>query len=315
MPIPRLSIIMPVHEGEAYLDAALGSLPDDDNGVIEVIALDSSATMACRDIVARHARRLTLRYEHRPDIPSWTVKTNRAAGMARAPHVAMLHQDDLWLPGRLDSILQALDADPGAAMLLTAATIIDESGKTLGRWRCPLEDRPSWEGPDVMERLLVQNFVALPSVVIRRDIWAEIGGLDESLWYTPDWDIYLKAAMRGRVSYIAEPTVAFRIHGGSQTVLGSRAPADFLDQMEIVVARYAPTIIGIKAPAVRRVAAASARINCLLAEAMHGRHAALVQIVGELFRLGPPGAWRYFRHSRILDRLLPRIQARLRGAL
>lgn len=315
MPIPRLSIIMPLHEGEAYLDATLASLPDDTDGLIEVIALDSSKTMRCRDIVARHAARLTLRYEYRPDMPSWTVKTNRAAAMARSRYVAMLHQDDLWLPGRLKNILHALDADPDAAMLLTAATIIDESGRTLGRWRCPLEGRSSWEGAAVMERLLVQNFVALPSVVMRRDIWKAAGGLDESLWYTPDWDIYMKAAMRGRVSYIAEATVAFRIHGGSQTMLGSRSPADFLNQMEIVVARYAPVIAGPKAQAIRRIARASARINCLLAEAMHGRRAALPQIMGELLRLGPSGAWRYVRHSRILDRLLPRIQARLRGAL
>ncbi|MBZ9649273.1 glycosyltransferase [Sphingobium sp. 3R8] len=315
MPIPRLSIIMPVHEGDAYLDAALASLPDDANGLIEVIALDSSSTMRCRDIAARHAGRLTLRYEYRPDILSWTAKTNRAAAMARAPHVAMLHQDDLWLPDRLTAILAALDADPDAAMLLTAATIIDEGGRTLGRWRCPLEGRSSWEGPAVMERLLVQNFVALPSVVMRRDIWKDAGGLDESLWYTPDWDIYMKAAMRGRVSYLAEPTVAFRIHGGSQTMLGSRTPADFLNQMEIVVARYAPVIAGPKAKTIRHIAAASARINCLLAEVMHGRTAALAQIMGELLRLGPWGVWRYMSHSRIIDRVLPRIHARLRGAL
>ncbi|WP_176400358.1 glycosyltransferase [Sphingobium sp. Z007] len=306
---------MPVHEGETYLDAALASLPDDADGLIEVIALDSSRTMRCHDIAARHAGRLTLRYEYRPDIQSWTAKTNRGAAMARAPHVAMLHQDDLWLPGRLGSILHALDADPDAAMLLTDATIIDASGRTLGCWRCPLEGRSSWEGAAVLERLLVQNFVALPSVVMRRDIWKAAGGLDESLWYTPDWDIYMKAAMRGRVSYIAEQTVAFRIHGGSQTMLGSRTPADFLNQMQIVVARYAPVIAGPRAPAIRRIAAASARINCLLAEAMHGRRTALAQIMGELLRLGPSGTWHYMRHSRILDRLLPRVQARLRGAL
>ena len=312
---PRLSVVMPVHEGEAYLDAALASLPDDPTGLIEVIALDSSAQPLCRSIVERHADRLTLRYVHMPHIASWTAKTNRAVAMARASHVAMLHQDDLWLPGRLQRIFSALDAEPDAALLLTAAIIIDDCGRMLGRWRCPLDSRDSWDGPAVMERLLIQNFVALPSAVLRRDLWLQIGGLDESLWYTPDWDLYIKAASHGRVRYIAEPTVAFRIHGGSQTVLGSRKPADFLAQMEIVIARHADAIAGPRAAGVRRIAAASARINALLAEAMHGRKAALLTVLRELAGLGPFGLHRYLRDSRIVERVLPRVQARWQGGL
>jgi glycosyltransferase involved in cell wall biosynthesis len=306
---------MPLHEGEVYLDQALASLPDDPDGLIEVIALDSSVEPRCRAIIEHHAARLTLRYEHLPHIASWTAKTNRAVSMARAPHVAMLHQDDLWLPGRLEAILAALDAEPVAALLLTAANIIDDQGRNLGLWRCPLDAYDSWNGAAVLERLLIQNFVALPSAVLRRDLWLQVGGLDESLWYTPDWDLYIKAALQGRVRYIAEPTVAFRVHSGSQTVLGSRKPAEFLAQMEIVVARYSDMVSGPRAHAVRRVAGASARINGLLAEAMHGRKAALLLVLREMACLGPSGLYRYFRDSRIVDRVLPRLQARWQGGL
>lgn len=312
---PRLSVVMPLHDGEAWLDATLASLPDDPDGLMEVIALDSSAEATCRAIIARHAARLTLRYEHLPHISSWTAKTNRAVAMARASHVAMLHQDDLWLPDRLTALLRVLDAEPDVGLLLTAATIIDDKGRTLGQWRCPLAGRDSWDGASVLERLLVQNFVALPSVLMRRDLWQQVGGLDESLWYTPDWDLYIKAALCGRVRYIAEPTVAFRIHGGSQTMLGSRTPADFLAQMEIVIGRYAHRLTGQGAPAIRRIAAASARINGLLAEAVHGRKGALLSVLIELIGLGPSNLFRYFRHSRIVERVVPRLQAHLRGAL
>lgn len=312
---PSLSIVMPLHEGEAYLDTTLASLPDDPDGRIEIIALDSSPGLGSGQIVARHMGRLTIRYMHCPAMPSWTAKTNRAVAMARGDHVAMLHQDDLWLPGRLDAVLAALDETPDAALVLTAATIIDEHGRTMGRWRCPLKARSNWQGEAVVERLLVQNFVALPSAVLRRDVWDRIGGLDEGLWYTPDWDLYIKAALLGPVCYIAQPTVAFRIHGASQTVSGSRSSADFLAQMEIVVARHAAAVTGPAARPVRRIAAASARINGLLAEAMHGRKAALATILLELLRLGPHNLPRYFRDSRIVERVLPRLRARLGGAL
>jgi len=315
MNLPRLSVVMPLHDGEAYLDAALASLPDDLAGMIEVILLDSSAQPQCCPIVSHHASRLTLRYVHMPHIASWTAKTNHAVAMARAPHVAMLHQDDLWLPGRLELLLDALVAEPDIGLVLTAATIIDDRGRTLGRWRCPLAAHAYWNGTAVAERLMVQNFVALPSVVMRRDLWLQIGGLDESLWYTPDWDLYIKAALRCRVRYIDQPTVAFRIHGGSQTIMGSRSPADFLAQMEIIVARYADTMSGPRAGATRRIAGASARINGLLAEAMHGRKAALLSVLGEMTRLGPISLHRYFRDSRLVERVLPRVKARLQGGL
>lgn len=305
---------MPLHEGEAFFDAALASLPDDPHGLLEVIALDSSQQPSCGAIALKHAGRLTIRYQHCPDIPSWTAKTNQAVRMARATHVAMLHQDDLWLPGRLDAVMAALNSGGDAALILTAAIIVDEHGRNLGTWRCPLGGKADWGSATVVKRLLVQNFVALPSVVMPRRIWLRTGGLDETLWYTPDWDLYMKAALLGDVHYIAEPTVAFRIHGGSQTMQGSRSHADFLAQMEIVVARYSNVVGGRRAHAVRRIAGASARINALLAQAVHGHKTALAAALMELLRLGPHNIPRYFRDSRIIERVLPRLRARLRGA-
>jgi len=310
----RLSVVMPLHEGQAYFDAALSSLPDDQSGLLEVIVLDSGKRSDCAAIALAHSGRLTIRYQHCPDVPSWTEKTNIAVRMARATHVAMLHQDDLWLPDRLDAVIRALDTASDAALFLTAAYIVDEDGRRLGMWRCPLTARADWDGASVVERLLVQNFVALPSVVMPRDIWLRTGGLDEGLWYTPDWDLYMKAAMLGPVHYIAEPTVGFRIHSGSQTMQGSRSHADFRAQMEMVMNRYADRVHGAQASAVRRVAAASVRINGLMAEAMHGRKGALAIALVELLRLGPLHMPRYFRDSRIVERVLPRLRARLRSA-
>lgn len=306
---------MPIHEGEAFLDATLASLPNCTDGTLEVIALDSSPHQRCRAIFDRHAGRWPLHYEHRPDTMSWTAKTNMAVAMAKAEHVAMLHQDDLWLPGRLDHVMGALGKEPQAAMIVSAATIVDGAGRTLGRWRCPLGGQTSWDGHAVMERLLVQNFIALPSAVLRRDLWQQTGGLDETLWYTPDWDLYLKIAALGRVHYIADPTVAFRVHGGSLTVTGSRDEEDFLAQMETVATRYMPQIQAGRMASVRRRARASARINMLLARAMHGHNAALLGALGELLRLPPLEIITYFRDSRIVERVMPRLQAHLRGAL
>src|SRR5207244_2105039 len=104
-------------------------------------------------------------------------------------------------------------ADPAAAMHLHAAQIVDERGKRLSLWRCPLPagDRPV-PAQQMLTRLLVQNFIAVPTPTIRREAFLQVGGLDETLWYTADWDLYLKLSSAGAVYYHPDLLASFRIH-------------------------------------------------------------------------------------------------------
>ena len=115
---------------------------------------------------------------------------------ARAAHVCMLHQDDLWLPGRVAAIRKWLRDAPEAVLHLTPAAIIDHNGRSLGIWRCPLPADTAVPAALMLERLLVQNFISAPTPVFGRDAWLACNGLDVDLWYTGDWDLWLKLAGR-----------------------------------------------------------------------------------------------------------------------
>ena len=112
-------------------------------------------------------------------------------------------------------------------MHLHPCYIIDDAARRLGLWRCPL---PAGESPVpaqmLIERLLVQNFIGIPPT-IRRDAFLSVRGLDDALWYTADWDLYLRLAAIGSVYYHSSPLACFRVHKNSLTVLGSRNSADF----------------------------------------------------------------------------------------
>lgn len=79
---PWLSVLMPIHEGEAHLPATLDSIVAEQPAGIELIALDSSPHRRCEAIVAHYADQLDIRYQHMPDCASWTAKTNVAAFQA-----------------------------------------------------------------------------------------------------------------------------------------------------------------------------------------------------------------------------------------
>ena len=309
---PWLTVIMPAYQGEQWINFALSSLAAEPTEGIEVLLIDGSPTPGTRDIASKYTDRLRLRIVERPDLRSWHDKTNVAVNLCESTHLCWLHVDDLWFPGRAAAVRAWIQAAPAAALHLAPCAIIDKNGRRLGIWHCPLPTERELPKALVIERLLVQNFIGAPAPVIRKDAWLACGGLDESLWYTADWDLWLKLAAIGPVYYHDNVTTGFRIHGSSLTVTGSRNAADFRQQMQIVLDRH----LGLASDAgkhIERCARASISVNTALAAASGGERRGLAGAACEVLRLGPAGIHRYLRDSRILERLAPRLRARLRG--
>lgn len=314
--LPWLSIVIPAHNGERWLGDALASLVAQGESGFECVLLDSSPGDGVGSLVDAYLPELDLRIYRRPDLVNWCAKANLGFAIARAPHVCLLHQDDYWLPGRAASIRAWLEDSPGAAMHLHPSYVVDRRGRRLGAWRCPL---PTGEDPLpvelLLERLLVQNFIAVPAPVIRRDALLAVGGLDEALWYSGDWDLYLKLARRGPVVYHSDILTCFRIHAESLTMAGSRRIAEFEWQMRSVLEAHIDALPANRRDAVMAKARASICVNVCLAEASNGRVLQLLRGLATLFGLGPSGMREYLRDSRLIERVLPRLRDRCCGGL
>jgi hypothetical protein len=207
-----------------------------------VIAIDASATDACWQIISAFSSKLNLRAERRLELRSQTAKINFGVEQAQADRICILHDDDLWLANRSAELKKWIAVEPDAVMHLHACYIIDETGKRLGVWRCPLPATQSPVSSKVfIKRLLVQNFIAIPTPMIRRDAYLSVGGMDNLLWYGEDWDLYLKIASLGNIYYHSVPLGCYRIHNSSLTVLGSRNGSDFRRQHETIVYRHVAT--------------------------------------------------------------------------
>ncbi len=308
---PWLSVIVPVHEGARYLDATLAAAAAERPDGVEFLLYDSGDDDgACRRIATRYAERMDLRYCATPDCKPWTAKTNRGVQAAAAPHVVMLHQDDLWLTGHVSALRRAIAEAPEAAMSIAPSVFVSARGREVGRWNLPFAPGIH-ASADIAAALLVQNTIAIPSPVIRRDAWLAVGGMDEPLWYTADWDLYLKLALHGPVHVRDAATTAFRLHGSSLTMTGSRSPADFRAQLESVLERHLPAL----SPELRRkhepMARTAIAVNCALAARRKGGGEALRRLAA----LGPAGLGRFLAASRLVDRIVPRIRLSLAGEM
>lgn len=311
---PFLTVVMPLHEGSDWIGATMETLAREHRTGVEIVAIDSSSTATTSDIVKTFADRLPIHLIHRPDLKAWPTKTNLGIELAKTKYVCMLHQDDLWLPGRSSAVSNWIREAPDAVLHLAPSFYVDRAGKRVGAWRCPLPSNKILDRDLLLGRLLVQNFVSVPAPVILRDAWLACGGMDDALWYTADWDIWLKLASFGPTIYHDEFTTGFRIHGSSLTVTGSRSASDFRMQMETVLDRHAALHSDTLPPAIERAARASITMNVAMAAASAGDRTSLPGAIKTLFSLGLGGMARYVRDSRLHERIFSRLRARLAGA-
>lgn len=121
---PRVSILCPVYNGEAFLEEALASVCEQDYDDWELLLVDDGSTDRSAEI-AEHWRRRdgrlrVLRHAENRNCGS-SASRNLAIHHARGELLAMIDADDVWLPGKLRFQVETLDAHPEAAMTFGAA--------------------------------------------------------------------------------------------------------------------------------------------------------------------------------------------------
>lgn len=307
---PWLSILMPVYNGAATLRATLESVAPQSEG-IELILVDQASTDDSLEIARAFQGDIGIELVPAPENRNWVQNTNKALALARAPRACLLHQDDIWRPGRAALLRRMFAAEPDATLWLHGADYIDETGATVGRISPPFGPRArSIATAEALGHLLVQNTLALPAAAFPTEAARRLKGLDETLWYTADWDFWLGLARQGRVFWSPERAAAFRLHRGSLTISGSRDLDDFAAQMEAPLLRHADALPADRRKRVMAAARASNRVNLWLASVFHDQRRPLRPVLGALLRLGPIGLARFLRDSRILARAIPRMRLR-----
>jgi len=314
MAAPWLSVLMPTYNGEEYLRQALDSIVIQQDSDIEVIAIDDGSTDSTPAILDAYSKRVPIKIFRQPQTGKTQVNTDRALSLAQAEYVSILHQDDLWLGGRLKIMRELALRYPGVDLFIHPVHFIDRKGKSLGLWRAPLGAHSSLAASDaVLERLLVQNFISISAPVFRRKAALESGGIDHALWYAYDWDLWLRMVRRGGVFYHSGALSAFRVHAAAQTMIRSSDIRSFKDELDTILDRHlkswaAPDEIKKR---IGRVGRFSNKVNITLASIVHNKGSGLASLIARFMALGPAGWHRYLRDSRIVERASARVKANL----
>jgi len=147
---PRVTVGMPVYNGERYLEQALESVLGQTHTDFELLISDNASTDAteriCRAYAARDPR---VKYMRRPQNLGAAPNYNLLVDMARGEYFRWAAHDDLAEPALLQRLVAALDAAPDAVLAFSDTTLIDEDGEATERY----VHRAPWRGGSAATRL------------------------------------------------------------------------------------------------------------------------------------------------------------------
>jgi glycosyltransferase involved in cell wall biosynthesis len=210
---PAVSVLMPVRNGERFIAEAIESILSQTLEDLELIILDDGSTDSTPKILEDLARRDDRIAIHRKSPGRNLSETlNLGASLAKAPLLARLDADDLALPDRLELQLRFLDEHPQVTLLGGQALLIDENGREFGEAHYPLDDEA------LHEALLTTNPFVHSAVVMRRDVFEEVGGYREIFVHSEDLDLWLRIAEGRKLANLPETLVKYRLHGNQQTL-------------------------------------------------------------------------------------------------
>jgi glycosyltransferase involved in cell wall biosynthesis len=204
---------MAAFQGERYIGAQLRSILDQLSSDDEVIIVDDGSTDGtCQVISALQDDRIVLirNASNQGVLRSFGTALSRSAGQI----IFLSDQDDLWLPRKVEVVVQSFLTDPDLMLVASDATVIDEEGVQIGG--SFYANRGKFRA-GLCSNLLIGKYhgctMAFRSSLLRTAL--PFPRAKEA--HHDTWIGCVNALLGGKTKYIAEPLVAYRRHSANVT--------------------------------------------------------------------------------------------------
>jgi glycosyltransferase involved in cell wall biosynthesis len=218
---PLLSVIMPVYNPPIeFLDKAIQSVVDQVYEHWELCIADDASTdpavaPALKRWAAKDARiRITIREEN----GNISLATNSAVELAGGEHLVFLDQDDMFTPDALGEVAVYLAQLPATDILYSDDDKVDAKD-----YRYSPQFKPDWS-----PELLLSYMYFSHLFVIRRALFAEVGGLRVGFEGSQDYDLALRATERAnQIGHVPKILYHWRALPNSTAASGGAKPESF----------------------------------------------------------------------------------------
>lgn len=194
----RVSVIIPTYNRGWALKRAVDSVRAQTFRDFELIVVDDGSQDDTADILAAYETDIRVIRQ-----PNAGVSAARNAGIRAAggEFIAFLDSDDYWLPEKLHVQIAYFDRHP-AALICQTEEIWIRNGKRVNPKK--VHKKPSGR---IFRASLALCLVSPSAVMLRRELFIEIGGFDETLPACEDYDLWLRISARHPIYLVDTPLI------------------------------------------------------------------------------------------------------------
>lgn len=199
---PLVSVIIPVFNGEKFLESALKSVFSQTfSSDLQIIVVDDGSTDKTSTIVKKYPEVHYL-YQKNSGV---SAARNTALELAKGKFIAFLDADDMWKPEKLHEQITFMEQHPEISITGTSAENFLEFGAELPAW---MEKRANWEK--------LNDYIIPSTMVVRQSVFNDVGLFDTDLPSGEDTDWLWRAKEAGvEWCIIDKVLVKRRFHGGN----------------------------------------------------------------------------------------------------
>jgi glycosyltransferase involved in cell wall biosynthesis len=209
-PAATFSVIVAAYQVADVIGDALESIRRQTLPPHEVIVCDDGSSDNLEDALADYRDEIVFLSKENGGEAS---AKNAAAAAATGDFVAILDADDVYMPDRLAALSELAQMRPDLDILTSDGTLV-AAGVPVRKvynesWRFELADQ--------RRAILQRNFI-FGLAAVRRERLLEIGGFDEAILWTTDWDLWLRMILAGSAAGCVDaPLALYRLRPASLT--------------------------------------------------------------------------------------------------
>ncbi len=209
----KVSVILPAYNGEKYLGQAIESMLNQTFNNFELIIINDGSTDSTEEIIKSYNDK-RIKYIKTPKNLGLIKSLNIGIKNSQSEYIARMDQDDISFPYRLKKQVEYLDKHPEIIEVGSWAETINEEGKHVGYYK------PGCNFILIKYEMLFGNIMMHPSIMMRKDNIAAIGGYDDAAINVEDYDVHLKFLKNGQIAIMPDILIQYRHHPESITSRG-----------------------------------------------------------------------------------------------
>lgn len=226
---PRITIITPSYNQGRFIEETILSVLSQEYPNLEYIIMDGGSTDNTVEIIKKYADRISYWVSEKDSGQSNAI--NKGLRMATGEIINWLNSDDLLQPGALAAMAKYFTANPEAIIVHGR---IEYFGNTKNYYSVNLPAK------DLETRYAAHICMPQPAAFFRKKLIDEQGLLDESLHFSMDTDLFMRAGLHYSLVQVEDVIAKFRLHGDSKSV--SAFSKTFLSDNKKIFSRVVSTL-------------------------------------------------------------------------